>query len=472
MIDISPKAGTQLGGTDFGEYRSAEIILDQLYAKALVIESDRKKICLVSLDVTIITEKYCDKIRKAVSELYGIDYDAILVFATQTHSAPGVGGFMFDPDLPVTFTKETEFLNATDTEYSEFASDMAIKAVEEAVKDMRPVQASAGRGIADKLAFNRRLITRKGEIAMPGPDPEIWTEMWNAVNNPVGPTNLLYYEGPTDPEVGVLCLRDENMQMVAMLLHFTCHPVNLFNSKSWHVVSSDWPGIWTREVQKNFGVSCIPIILNGCCGNINPWDPFEPNFVPDHKRMGKSLYSITEKIIKMMRFGDVESLDMKTQKVPLNYRDIPKERMEVVDKILTEHPLPFFKDENNMASNEDWFLAASTKSIEYCRKRMPEFMYEIKVFRIGSTAIVGLPGEPFVEGQLEIKVNSPAGFTFMAHCSSHYAGYIPTFDGCSRGGHEASPSYTYWSKLAPDSLDKISSKTVEMLNELYQKENS
>jgi hypothetical protein len=91
--------------------------------------------------------------------------------------------------------------------------------------------------------------------------------------------------------------------------------------------------------------------------------------------------------------------------------------------------------------------------------------YEIQAMRIGNTAIVGLPGEPFVEGQLRLKMASPAAHTIVAHCTSHYAGYLPTREAVPRGGHECETRF--WSKLEPDALDTVIDAAVEVLNELF-----
>lgn len=105
-------------------------------------------------------------------------------------------------------------------------------------------------------------------------------------------------------------------------------------------------------------------------------------------------------------------------------------------------------------------------SIDFCRKRMPKFLYEIQVFRVGDAFIVALPGEPFVEGQLAIKTQSPLPCVQVVHMCSHYVGYLPTVEGALRGGHEANGHCTYWAKLAPEALDLVVRNVKEMMREL------
>jgi len=94
QIDITPTADIHLAGA-VGEFRPVQYVLDPLYAKALVLECEGKKICFVSLDLTIITAEWTTKIREAVAE-------AIMMHVTQTHSAPSLGHFMVDESFKQT----------------------------------------------------------------------------------------------------------------------------------------------------------------------------------------------------------------------------------------------------------------------------------------------------------------------------------------------------------------------------------
>ena len=109
--------------------------------------------------------------------------------------------------------------------------------------------------------------------------------------------------------------------------------------------------------------------------------------------------------------------------------------------------------------------AASILSVHLLKQRSPELDYEIQVFRVGKTAFVGLPGEPFVEGQLQIKMASPTYPTYVAHCVSHYVGYLPTRDASQRGGHEVETRF--WAKLEPDALETVVDNAVELLHEVF-----
>jgi hypothetical protein len=454
QVEITPPAGTHLSGS-IGRFRPAQSVLDPLYAKALVIESGGRKLCLVTLDVTIVTRPWTEQIRAAAAEL-GLAPDAVMVHAIQTHSAPSVGHFMLDDDFP-NVSPEFEWLRGGETPFYEHAAQGAIEAIRRADESLQPVQVGAGSAVNDRLAFNRRGIRRDGTACMP------W--LFSSLQQPLGPTDVRYLEGPTDPEVGVVCLRDAAGRMVAMVLHHTCHPVNVFTHLPNLVVSADWPGAWAAEMCGVYGRSCVPLVINGCCGNINPWPPFEPDFVCDHRRMGRELAETAGRVIERMMFREGSAIAWGVREVPLAIREVASEALAAARKTLAEHPQPPWADDERTAVSGEWISATQLVSVDLLRRREPEMPYEIQVLGVGDIAIVGLPGEPFVEGQLAIKIGSPTYPTYVAHCTTQYVGYVPTREALARGGHEVSTSY--WAKLCPEALDVVVENAVGLLREVF-----
>lgn len=99
------------------------------------------------------------------------------------------------------------------------------------------------------------------------------------------------------------------------------------------------------------------------------------------------------------------------------------------------------------------------------RRRDPEYDCEIQVFGLGDIAIVGLPGEPFVERQLRIKVQSLAYPTYVAHNCNDLLGCVPT-PRAFRGG-EYETRRANWFCLGPEALDMMADRTIAMLKDLF-----
>ena len=66
-----------------------------------------------------------------------------------------------------------------------------------------------GRGLNADIAFNRRLVMRDGTVRTHGSfkDPD-----------------ALGFEGPIDPEVGVLAARGKDGKILGALVTYACHP--------------------------------------------------------------------------------------------------------------------------------------------------------------------------------------------------------------------------------------------------------
>ncbi|MBI4024730.1 MAG: hypothetical protein HY360_07085 [Verrucomicrobia bacterium] len=449
--DITPKPGTHLAGS-VGSYRPAQSALDPLYARAAVFESDGRKLCFLSLDVTIIAKEYTNRIRDEAARRHGFEREAVMVHATQTHSAPSIGHFMVDQDFPPV-PADREFVRGGDLAYADFAVEQAIEAIGRACARLEPVRIATGSGARDGLAFNRRGVMRDGKVGMP------W--FYSSLQHPLGRTDYRHLEGPTDPEVGILCARNGDMRMTAMLLHHTCHPVNVY-AQPGAAVSADWPGAWADALQAVYGTACAPLVLNGCCGNINPWPAFEPDFHPDHRRMGRALGGISEKIIRAMTFSEESALDWKVRIVRLPVRQVDERELREAEAYLAKNPDPPWLKDNPRCVDGAWNRAAWLWSIELMRRRSPQMEYEIQVFRVGNAAFVGLPGEPFVEGQLAIKIASPASWTCVVHCTTQYVAYLPTREAYARGGHEV-----FFCKVAPGSLEMVVDAATGLLREVF-----
>ena len=100
--------------------------------------------------------------------------------------------------------------------------------------------------------------------------------------------------------------------------------------------------------------------------------------------------------------------------------------------------------------------------LEQQLEAQPDHAYEIQVFPIGDLAVVGWPGEPFVEAQLEVKRGSPAKYVVLGHLCNGEPGYLPTRRAFKAGGYE-----TRWTSLPEGALETVTERTVEMVRKLF-----
>ena len=442
---INPRLGMQIDG-NIGAYRPAEVILNDIHARAAVFQQGDKRFLLLSMELLAICTEWCDAIRDFAAEELGFDRDAVAVHVVQNHSSPSMGQIMLSDRQPA--TKDHPWIRGSDPAYGDLAMEKIKPMLREAVESLQPARLLCGSALDSRVSFNRRIAMRDGTSEMGlGPNPQ----------------NALYREGPSDPEVGVALFTTPDLTTIAALLHHTCHPVHWNPHTAIH---SDWPGAWAQEVRRRLLPDAVPLVINGCCGNVIHHDVFNRHREDTPQSMAAFLtgdveQALTDPCIR----EDHPVMAYQTVRFGIPFRHFPAEVFANAHKLLEEHPDPIWTNKEKTRYEWSWHFAASLIDLEHVLATEESFEYEIQALRLGELAILVLPGEPFVEAQLDIKERSPAKRTFVAHMSNRYVGYIPTREAIRRGGYETTPSCA--SKLAPEALETIADKSVELLEALY-----
>jgi hypothetical protein len=340
------------------------------------------------------------------------------------------------------------FLRGGDDRYNPVAIDGILKAMESALASLQPVTLAIGRGIDGRVAFNRRFIMRDGtgRTHPSSCDP-----------------NILCCEGPIDPEVGVMTFTGRDGQAIAALLHHTCHPVHGC-SRRW--ISAGWPGAWADGVKKQLGSDCVPLVLNGFCGNIHHCNHLVPDQKDDYQEMGKKLTETTERVLKTLTPMKSPLFDWRTRHIAIPTRKLKPADIAAARKIIKANPKPPWTDKEKTAIHWDWVYAHATLDLAQQQRRCSTADCRIQVFRIGDLGLVAAPGEPFVEEQLRIKRESKAPFTWAAHMCGSYSSYVPTREAFLHGGYETRTAN--WSMLDPCALELYGDTALSLLKALFK----
>jgi len=445
-VDITPPMGTQLAG-DIGRYRPVKDIRDRLYAGALVLDGGGRRACVLSLDLLAAANTWSDRIRKGAAEALGIEPKDVVVHVVQNHASPSLGHCFFSEGCPYVRGAPGWFLGGDDA-YHQPTVDRCIEAVRQAGRRLQPVVARVGRRMDGRVAFNRRFVMRDGSASThpPACDP-----------------NILHVEGPTDPEVGVLTFSDQAGDVTAVLLHHTCHPCTGFGQRT--VVAADWPGAWAQHAVEHFGPQCVPLVINGCCGNVHSREHLNPHWRADYPKLGRLLWETASGVLGRLEPVTAGPVDVRRKVLRMPLRKLTDEQVAAARRIIKDRPEPPCTEDENVQGDWDWVFAAMTLDLKDTRDRDPLCDYEIQVLRVGSFAMATLMGEPFVEAQLRIKLKSPAPYTFVAHFCNGYAGYVPTRRAFERGGYETRAGNS--SKWTPDALDHIADETIRLLQRTF-----
>ncbi|MEI6502303.1 MAG: hypothetical protein WCP21_14910 [Armatimonadota bacterium] len=441
QADITPDYGTQISG-DIGRYRPVEQVRDRLYARIFVWRSGDTTACLVACDMACISQNHSRNLRALIAGAIGAAPEAVVIHCVQSHSAARVGGMFDDPEGIL--TPDLWWVRGETPAYSELFFGAVLAGVAQARDAMVPATARYARIMEGRCAFNRRFIMRDGTART---HPSYLDE------------DVLHVEGPVDPEASLTLFEREDGSPLAGLLHYTCHPTHGYPHR---YISADWPGLWSEAVSQKLGGDCVVGCLNGACGNISPNDHTSPDY--DSRTnlllMVRRLGETADRLLTKLRPVETLPLQAVSRIMNVPWNQPTPEAVAAAHRMIAEHPQPIFKDEAKESIAWEWVFALRDLDKVHKLRTDPEYSFEIQVLRVGDLVIVGWPGEPFVEAQLEVKLKSHPRRVIVAHECNDECGYLPTLSAAQRGGYEA------WGKLPPGTLERMAEQTVAIIANL------
>jgi neutral ceramidase len=417
---ITPAIGTPLAG--YYALRPATGVLDDLYAKALVVEQDGAKAVFVTLDVVTVTRTMAVAARRLIAEQTGITPERVMISATHTHSGPvikrnGMLDQLTGADQPLA------------VEFNEKLPALIARAAREANAKLAPARPSAAVGGAEGLTRNRRSWMQDGTVA------------WQPPKND---QRIVRPAGPVDPEVGVW-----HVAPLATYVNFPMH-ANIVGGTRF---SADFPAVLARQLALAKGADMITLFANGCCGNINPDKTIAGAGSSPVERVGMRLAAAVTNAWKNLR-------PLKTF--------APRARHTVL--VL---PRPHFSEADAAearsvaAHMNDRSVGTVTKAKAFCildtvaHKDEP-LEAEVQAIAVSDDlAIVAMPGEIFSEVGLAIKKASPFKHTFIAEPANGSIGYVPNRAAYAEGNYEVVSA-----RCAAGSGEMLVDAAVKLLREM------
>ena len=392
-IVITPPVGVRLSGYSDRTGGSTGV-LDELYYKAIVLESGGRRLAVVICDVLGLSRSISAAIRAAVAEGTGLATRDVMVCATHTHCGA-------DMDL----------LGESAVDHMVAQAAGAVKAALGAMGDIR-----IGFGAGECLAGVNRRNPRSPDI----------------------PHHLYSWpEGTMDPRVLVLAVQDRDGLPRGVLVNYPCHPVAL----GWNELnmSKDWVQFTCRVLKDAWGQRAVPMFLQGCAANVNPrWvydkpyaDPILPPDWPD---------GLEDRLREVRRLGYMVGGEaLKAASSIMSWQE-----ESTLDARLFEVRLPVRPDlpRSMAAGDEESRPAGKYPGLRQRLMREPrEIVTDVHVLRVGGAYLVGLPGEVLVEYQLELREKIASPFVFVSELAGDSIGYVPTPKVVKEGGYEPGASY-------------------------------
>jgi Neutral/alkaline non-lysosomal ceramidase, N-terminal len=386
-VDITPPAGVQMWGY-FNRLKGAEGTIDPLFARVLVLEAGDQRLAYVDLDLgRTFGAASTERLRQAAQQSSGIN--CLIVQATHTHAGPVVMD-VYPSETPAWETAALEKIG---------------QAIQEAHEHAVPVRMGTGYGKA-YIGYNRRRLNPDGTVTM----------VWN--------NSARVATWPVDPTVSVLRIDRMDGQPLAILVNYGCHPVT-FGSDNMRF-SADFPGVMCKVVEKAFGDKPLVFFLQGAPGDINVYDagtPVTEDVIGRRDWAGEILGKAAADVAKKIETtADPDaSIDFAEDPLPIRLRwDEGKFREEVLREISPEA-----------------FKIYAPPIEETMHLPVTTVLIDRKI------AMMGVPGEPFVEFQMSWRQRCRLHDCFFLGYANGYAGYFPTIQAATEGGYGAASATTW-----------------------------
>ncbi len=453
--DITPPDGIAHGGWGAQTHQGAEGVDMPLYCTVLYVsdEDGNAELAILDIDTGTISVKRDLQLRETVSSASGIPPENLRVAYTHTHSGPvtGVSWIVEGADLIEPWLDSIPVKAAS-----------ALKTAKENAKKCRVTTASGN----CEINVNRRPQTEDG-TRYTGRD----------------------WDGFVDSEVLVTAFDDEDGEPLATIVNYACHPTIMAQDN--RLITPDYPGMTRKVVEENVGGICL--FLQGAAGNIGPIDGFTGDLAvyrrAGHRlgleasrvRLGMDTVPRKERLVKIEPSGADLGLYVDDQsgepddRLGISYETItmPVKELPPPEQVRAEfHAAQQHLEQvrSRTSDIEEIKKAAFPSKRAYIAQNLAEVFgtggsvqLPVQVMRIGNTAFVALPVEPFAEIGVEVKRRSSADWTVFGGYSNGYYGYMPMRYAYPEGGYEVTTS-----PFAPGAAEQAIDACVQAIDAIWQ----
>lgn len=430
-IDITPLALPVRVNGGFLE-KTADKVVDRLYARAVVLENATMRIALCVVDTCMMPRELLDAAKAAASQATGIATDRMLVSATHTHSAPAAMACLG---------------SRLDENYAAFLQAKITEAIVVAAGKVQPARVGWASIDAWELTHCRRWIRRPDRLLT---DPfgvaSVRANMHPGYESPdvTGPS------GPIDPELSLLSIQTRTGQPLALLANFSMH---YFGAAP---LSADHCGRFAAGIGKMIGASedggFVGILSQGTSGDSHWMDYSQPANKPTLDQYSESLLQKAVAAYRGIEYQDAGPLVMAETTLTLGRRVADPARLAWAKAIADPIGDRAAANQREVYALEQLMLAAE-----------PERELKLQALRIGELGITAIPNEVYAITGLKLKAQSPLRATFNVELANGAEGYIPPPEQHFLGG------YTTWAARTAGLDEQAEPRIVETVLGLLEK---
>lgn len=415
-LDVTPEVGMeQPGGYGKAFHRSFH---DPCKVRAAVFDDGRKRIAIVAIDALMVHHSLVKSVREKAEARCGIPAESILIGATHSHSSGPTGMIQ-----PGEYDHADEFIRSLAYEKSSCADPRYLDHVEKNLVEVickadtarEASRVGAGSGMEDKVAFNRRFRMKNG-ISYTHPRS--------------GNPDIVEVAGPTDPEVGVIGVWNQQGKCTGCLVNYACHA-----TASPGGISANWIYYLEQTIRGTMGADCIVVFLPGPCGDVTQVDNLATRILnstgEDWSRfVGGRVGAEAVKVLLSMPRGKMSPVDAKTKVIKISRRKPDRERVTKCTEMVKKSP--------EEVGRTEWTFAKEIVLLDALLKKESSVPVEVQAMQIGPAVFITNPAEFFCQYGLDIKAQSPFKYTFPVELANGCVGYVPTEEafGPHGGGYE------------------------------------
>ncbi len=431
-IEITPPIGYRMSG--YFHERLSDGISNPLHAKAIVLRQGEESAALVFCDIIGLSPDVSSRARKKAAEKTGIPSANILITATHTHTGPLYFGAL-RKHLHDTAVAKHGSDPCEKVDYPSELVNKLVNVISEANASTKPVRMEAGLAEQQGLSFNRRFHMKDGSVRFnPG------------VLNP----DIIRPAGPIDTDVGMVLFRAVDSGSIdAALVNFALHLDTVGGTK----YADDYPFYLEQSLRQKYGNKFTLLFGTGTCGDINHIDVTKKaRLKTDY--IGKKLAETVQEKARHLKTITEPALAVRSEIVQAPLQSYGPEKVawarENIKKVGTRE-LSFLEQ------------VEAYKILAIEMRRSKTIPLEVQVFRLSrDVAVVGLPGEVFVDLGLAIKRASPFPATLVIELCQDAPGYIPTKKAFDEGSYE-----TVNSRIAPGGGEMMVDAAIQLTKMAY-----
>ncbi len=405
QMSITPDESVFLFGYPHVE-RMSTGVHDPLLTSALALSDGRATVLLIANDIIWVPRAIADSARRRIAEATDVAVDHIMITGTHTHSGPvpvRIASNLNDPVVP-----------EPDPAYCRLLEDRIVEAGIAAQRNLEPATLLHAVADGSGLGSNRH-------------DPA----------------------GPAIPQTPVLLARRvADDSPIALMCVCSMHPTVLHEDST--VISGDFPGLARRHLQAGPLTAGCPVVYHmGASGNQSPRHVVRENTMAETDRLGKLLADAIVAALRSATAIEPARLSAASHRID----DLPVRRFPATDRAEREvrvaherlaqlrhwHAPPgeirgaevdCFGAEETLTLSK---LAAQGGLQRFVESCLPA---EVQVFRVGPHALVGWPGEVFVEFALDL-MSRHGDVSVITLANGDLQGYVVTQEAIDRGSYEA-----------------------------------